>query len=71
MAKHQLQAEFGPVGYNIGINDDVAAGQTICHLHMHLISHDPGDGPDPRGGGRWVTPGRADCRTERNQAQPT
>jgi diadenosine tetraphosphate (Ap4A) HIT family hydrolase len=31
-AKHQLQSEYGPAGYNIGINDGAAAGQTIGHL---------------------------------------
>jgi len=36
LAKQQLQAEFGPAGYNIGINDGTAAGQTIGHLHMHF-----------------------------------
>lgn len=36
-AKQQVQAEFRPAGYNVGINDGVAAGQTIRHLHIHLI----------------------------------
>lgn len=71
MAKQQLQAEFGPAGYNVGINDGAAAGQTIGHLHMHLIPRYPGDRPDPRGGVRWVIPDKADYWTELNQAQPT
>jgi diadenosine tetraphosphate (Ap4A) HIT family hydrolase len=70
-AKQQLQAEFGPAGDNIGVNDSAAAGQTIGHLHMHLIPRYPGDRPDPRGGVRWVIPDKADYWTERNQAQPT
>ena len=70
-AKQQLQAEFGPAGFNIGINDGAAAGQTIEHLHVHLIPRYPGDRPDPRGGVRWVIPDKADYWTERNQAQPT
>ena len=70
-AKQQLQAEFGPAGYNIGINDGAAAGQTIGHLHMHLIPRYAGDRPDPRGGVRWVIPDKADYWTELNQAQPT
>ena len=69
-AKQQLQAEFGPAGYNIGINDGAAAGQTIGHLHLHLIPRYPGDRPDPRGGVRWVIPDKADYWTERDQAQP-
>ena len=51
-AKQQLQSELGPSGYNIGINDGAAAGQTIGHLHIHLIPHYPGDRPSPRGGVR-------------------
>jgi diadenosine tetraphosphate (Ap4A) HIT family hydrolase len=69
-AKQQLQAEFGPAGYNIGINDGAAAGQTIGHLHLHLIPRYPGDRPDPRGGVRWVIPDKAGYWTERDQAQP-
>jgi len=69
-AKHQLQAKFGPAGYNIGINDGAAAGQTIGHLHLHLIPRNPGDRLDPRGGVRWVIPDKADYWTERDRAQP-
>ena len=58
--KQQLQADVGPAGYNIGINDGAAAGQTIGHLHLHLIPRYPGDRPDPRGGVRWVIPDKAD-----------
>jgi len=62
-AKRQLQAEFAPAGFNIGINDGAAAGQTVGHLHVHLIPRYPGDRPDPRGGIRWVIPERADYWT--------
>ncbi|WP_372527103.1 HIT family protein [Piscinibacter sp.] len=65
MAKEQLQSEFGPAGYNIGINDGAAAGQTIGHLHLHLIPRYAGDRSDPRGGVRWVIPDKADYWTER------
>ena len=53
-AKTTLDADFSPAGYNIGINDGVAAGQTVLHLHIHLIPRYFGDMPDPRGGVRWV-----------------
>jgi diadenosine tetraphosphate (Ap4A) HIT family hydrolase len=49
-----------PSGYNIGINEGPGAGQTIAHLHVHLIPRYPGDSNDPRGGVRWVIPDRAD-----------
>lgn len=62
-AKQQLHAEFSPAGYNIGINDGAAAGQTVGHLHIHLIPRYAGDQPDPRGGVRWVLPEKADYWT--------
>ena len=58
-AKRVLDAELQPQGYNIGINDGAAAGQTVPHLHMHLIPRFDGDSPDPRGGVRWVIPAKA------------
>lgn len=59
-AKRQLDREFKPDGYNIGINDGAAAGQTISHLHIHLIPRYQGDREDPRGGIRWIIPDKAD-----------
>lgn len=59
-AKTALQAELAPPAYNIGINDGAAAGQTVPHLHMHLIPRFEGDLPDPRGGVRWIIPSKAD-----------
>jgi diadenosine tetraphosphate (Ap4A) HIT family hydrolase len=59
IAKHQLDQQFAPDGYNVGINVGEAAGQTIGHVHMHLIPRYAGDRPDPRGGVRWVLPERA------------
>jgi diadenosine tetraphosphate (Ap4A) HIT family hydrolase len=48
-----------PDGFNIGINDGVAAGQTVMHLHIHLIPRYAGDTEDPRGGVRWIMPKKA------------
>lgn len=58
-AKAIIDAEFHPDACNIGINDGRAAGQTVPHLHIHLIPRYAGDSPDPRGGVRWVLPGKA------------
>jgi diadenosine tetraphosphate (Ap4A) HIT family hydrolase len=58
VVKAQLDAELQPDGYNIGINVGPAAGQTVMHLHMHLIPRFAGDVPDPRGGIRHVMPGK-------------
>ena len=48
-----------PDGFNIGINDGAAAGQTVMHLHIHLIPRYAGDTEDPRGGVRWIMPKKA------------
>ena len=58
VVKAQLDAELQPDGYNIGINAGAAAGQTVMHLHLHLIPRFAGDVPDPRGGVRHVIPGK-------------
>jgi diadenosine tetraphosphate (Ap4A) HIT family hydrolase len=59
-ARAKIQADLNPDGFNIGINDGPAAGQTVMHLHIHLIPRYAGDRPDPRGGVRWVFPEKAD-----------
>jgi diadenosine tetraphosphate (Ap4A) HIT family hydrolase len=58
-ARQQLQDDLKPDGFNIGINDGAAAGQTLMHLHIHLIPRYAGDQPDPRGGVRWIFPDKA------------
>jgi diadenosine tetraphosphate (Ap4A) HIT family hydrolase len=58
-ARNDLDSQFHPAGYNIGINDRPAAGQTVPHLHIHLIPRYEGDCDDPRGGVRWVLPDKA------------
>ena len=58
-AKIVLDQEFTPDGYNLGINNGEAAGQTVFHLHLHLIPRYEGDCEDPRGGVRWVLPEKA------------
>lgn len=58
-AKAELDGTLQPDGFNIGINDGAAAGQTVPHLHLHLIPRYRGDTPDPRGGVRWVLPAKA------------
>jgi diadenosine tetraphosphate (Ap4A) HIT family hydrolase len=54
-----LLEERSPDGFNIGINDGAAAGQTVMHLHIHLIPRYSGDTDDPRGGVRWIMPSTA------------
>jgi len=48
-----------PDGYNIGINHGLAGGQSVPHVHIHLIPRYLGDKEDPRGGVRWILPDKA------------
>jgi diadenosine tetraphosphate (Ap4A) HIT family hydrolase len=54
-----LLEKYKPDGFNIGINEGKAAGQTVAHAHIHVIPRFNGDVPDPRGGIRWVIPDKA------------
>ena len=53
-----IDKTYSPDGYNIGINNGQAAGQTIFHLHVHLIPRYLGDMKDPKGGVRGVIPSK-------------
>jgi diadenosine tetraphosphate (Ap4A) HIT family hydrolase len=70
VARAALESELHPDGYNIGINEGAAAGQTVPHLHVHLIPRFAGDQPDPRGGIRWIFPDRADYWSAREGNGP-
>jgi diadenosine tetraphosphate (Ap4A) HIT family hydrolase len=52
----KLAADYCPDGFTIGINEGEAAGQSIPHLHIHLIPRHRGDVKDPRGGIRQAAP---------------
>lgn len=56
--KAALDAELKPDGYNVGFNAGASAGQTVQHLHIHVIPRFRGDVGDPRGGVRGVIPGK-------------
>lgn len=60
-----LMEKYKPDGFNIGVNVGEAAGQTVMHLHIHLIPRYSGDIPDPRGGVRWIFPEKADYWSNR------
>ncbi len=56
----KLSEQLNPAGFNIGINDGKAAGQTVPHAHIHIIPRYHGDVADPRGGVRWIIPEKAE-----------
>lgn len=56
--KNMLQEKYNPDGFNVGININENAGQTISHCHIHIISRYKGDVENPRGGIRGVIPSK-------------
>jgi len=54
--KNHIDQEFNPDGYNIGVNVGPAAGQSIFHVHIHIIPRYKGDVENPQGGVRHVIP---------------
>jgi len=61
LVRAQLLDELKPNGFNVGINDGQAAGQTVMHAHVHVIPRRQGDVADPRGGVRRIVPSKAPC----------
>jgi diadenosine tetraphosphate (Ap4A) HIT family hydrolase len=57
--KQIIDEEFNPDGYNIGVNVGPAAGQSIFHVHIHIIPRYKGDVENPQGGVRHVIPKKA------------
>ncbi len=59
-----------PDGYNVGFNAGESAGQTVMHLHVHVIPRYAGDVEDPRGGVRYVIPEKANYLREQEGVTP-
>lgn len=60
--KRTLVREKDADGFNVGVNEGTAAGQTIDQLHFHVIPRYRGDIADPVGGIRNIFPGQGDYR---------
>ena len=56
--KKLLDKKFQPDGFNVGINSGETGGQTVPHVHIHLIPRYKGDMENPRGGVRGVIPSK-------------
>lgn len=56
--KEIISNRFNPDGFNVGININGAAGQTVPHVHIHLIPRYNEDVVDPIGGVRNVIPSK-------------
>ncbi|AGK98633.1 HIT family protein [Clostridium pasteurianum] len=52
--KKNIDKELKPEGYNVGVNVGYYAGQTVMHLHVHLIPRYKGDVENPKGGVRNI-----------------
>jgi diadenosine tetraphosphate (Ap4A) HIT family hydrolase len=57
--RDRIDRTLRPTAYNIGVNIGCDAGQTVFHVHVHVIPRYPGDCGDPTGGVRGVIPGKA------------
>lgn len=66
-----LQLDPKPDGYNVGFNSGSAAGQTVPHVHIHVIPRYLGDMHDPRGGVRHVIPDKGNYLTGKSTTSDT
>lgn len=57
--RRMLAEEHHPDGFTIGVNEGIAAGQSVPHAHVHVIPRRLGDVPDPTGGIRAIFPLKA------------
>ncbi len=70
IARQKILEQDQPDGFNIGVNVGAEAGQTVPHLHLHVIPRFAGDVEDPRGGVRWVVPDKGNYLKEPSDSEP-
>ena len=69
LARKEIDSRYASDGFNIGLNAGEHAGQTIPHLHLHVIPRLRGDVADPRGGVRNVIPARGNYLSEDSKSE--
>ncbi len=60
-----IDEKHNPDGYNIGVNIGKAAGQSVPHIHIHMIPRYDGDMENPKGGVRGVIPSKQKYDTKK------
>jgi diadenosine tetraphosphate (Ap4A) HIT family hydrolase len=65
--RNVLGRELAPGGFNVGVNVGRVGGQSILHVHIHLIPRYADDHPSPQGGVRQIIPWKADYPRTRDQ----
>lgn len=65
--KLRLAQQRGAEGFNVGVNENEAGGQTVKQLHFHVIPRVIGDIDDPVGGIRNIFPGRGNYLKSRGE----
>jgi diadenosine tetraphosphate (Ap4A) HIT family hydrolase len=56
--RRRIDQMLQPTGYNVGVNVGRDSGQTVMHVHVHVIPRYPGDVAEPAVGVRAVIPGK-------------
>jgi len=69
VVRSRIEREHAPDGYNVGFNAGTAAGQTVMHLHVHVIPRYVGDVAEPAGGIRHVIPSKGNYLAEASREQ--
>lgn len=69
--RQKVDERFHPDGYNIGINVGKTAGQSVFHVHMHLIPRYKGDVPNPKGGVHGVIPSKQNYNADKKEKKYT
>jgi bis(5'-adenosyl)-triphosphatase len=65
-----LLREFGGAGFDLSVQDGEAAGQTVPHVHVHIVPRKPGDLGDDQDWYEHILDSRSRPRLSPQQMQP-